>query len=43
MALIKGHNSGRKVLKIVCNNHNLDLVNIKAYLKFGENLSISSR
>ena len=37
---IKGHNSSKNMRKRMCNNPNLDLVNIKAYIKFGENLSI---
>ena len=27
----------------MCNNPNLDLVNMNAYIKFGENLSIASQ
>ena len=40
---IKGHNSGTNVQKIMCNNPNLDLVNINAYIKFGEILSICTQ
>ena len=29
--------------KRMCNNPNLDLVNMNAYIKFGENLSICSQ
>ena len=42
LALIKAHNSGTNVWKMTCNNPKLDLVNMKAYVKFGENLSICS-
>ena len=38
--LIKGHNSGRNVPKMICNNPKVDLVNMNAYIKFGEILSI---
>ena len=37
---IKGHNSGTNAWKMMCNNLNLDLININAYTKFGEILSI---
>ena len=30
LALIKGHNTSTNVLKIMCNNPNLDLININA-------------
>ena len=43
LAKIKGHNSGTNVLKMMCNNPNIDLVNIISYIKFGENLSICSQ
>ena len=33
---IKGHYSGTNVRKIMCNNPNLDLVNMNAYIQFGE-------
>ena len=39
---VKGHNSGTNVPKMMCNNPNLDLVNINAHTKFGQILSISS-
>ena len=39
LALIKGHNSGTNVRKMTCNYPKLDLVNMNAYIKFGENLS----
>ena len=39
---VKGHNSITK-LKMMCNNPNLDLVNIYAYTKFGIFLSIWSQ
>ena len=35
LTLVKGHNSITNVRKIVCNNLNLDLVSINAYVKFG--------
>ena len=43
LAKIKGHNSGTNVRKIICNNPNVDLVYLNAYIKFGEILSISSQ
>ena len=39
MALIKSHNSGTNVRKMTCNNPKLDLVNMNAYIKFGEIMS----
>ena len=33
---IKGHNSGTNVRKTTCNNPELYLTNINAYIKFGE-------
>ena len=36
LASIKGHNSGTKVQKMIYNNPKLDLVNMNAYIKFGE-------
>ena len=39
-AKIKGHNYGMNVRKMTCNNPKLDLVNMNAYIKFGEILSI---
>ena len=43
LVLIRGHNSGINVRKILCNNPKLDLANINAYIKFGENQSVCSR
>ena len=43
LALIKGHNSGTNVQKTTCNNPKLDLVNMNAYIKIGEILSICSQ
>ena len=43
LAIIKGHNSCTNVQKMICNNPKLDLVNINAYIKFGEILSICSQ
>ena len=40
---MKGHNSGTNMGKRICNNPNLDLVNMNAYIKFGENPSICSQ
>ena len=40
---IKGLNSGKNVRKMRCNNPNVDLVNMKAYIKFDENLSFCSQ
>ena len=37
------HNSGTNVGKIMCNNPKLDLVNMNAYIKFGEILSVYSQ
>ena len=34
------YNSGSNVQKMTCSTLNLDLVNMNAYIKFGENLSI---
>ena len=39
---IKGHNSVTNLRKVTGNNPKLDLVNINAYKKFGQILSISS-
>ena len=33
---IKGHNSGTNLRKMTCNNVKLDLVNMNAFIKFGE-------
>ena len=41
LVLIKCPNSGTNVQKMTDNNPNLDLVNIKAYAKFGELLFCS--
>ena len=43
LALIKGHNSGTIVRKMMCNNPKLDLANMNAYIKFGDILSICSQ
>ena len=43
LAKIKAHFSGTNVQKMTCNNPKLDLVNMNAYIKFGENLSICSQ
>ena len=43
LAYIKGHNSGTNVQKMTCNNPNVDLVNMNAYIKFGEFLSFCSQ
>ena len=43
LASIKGSNSGTFARKMMCNTPNLDLVNINAYIKFGEILSICSQ
>ena len=40
LAQIKGYNSGTNLRKMICSNANLDLVNMNAYIKFGETLSI---
>ena len=43
LAQIKGHDSGTNVKKMMCDNPKLDLVNMNAYIKFGENISVSSQ
>ena len=43
LAYLKGHNTGKNVRKMMCNNPKLDLVNMNAYIKFGEILSICSQ
>ena len=43
LAQIKGHNPGINVRKMTWNNPKLDLINMKAYIKFSENLSICSK
>ena len=40
---IKGHNSATNLRKMINNNPNLDIVNMNAYTKFGEILSICSQ
>ena len=37
---IKGQNSLTNLRKMIANNHNVDLVSINSYIKFGQNLSI---
>ena len=39
-AQIKDHNSGTNMQKMAYNNPKLDLVNINAYIQFGENMSV---
>ena len=43
LAKIKGLNSGTNVRKMTCKYPKLDLANMKAYIKFGEILSIGSQ
>ena len=43
MAYINGYNTGTNVRKMMSNNPNVDLVNINAYIQFGEILSICSQ
>ena len=43
LALIKDHNSGTNTRKMMCDNPNVYLVNMKAHIKFGEILSICSQ
>ena len=43
LAYIKGHYSVTNVRKRMCNNPKLDFVNMNAYIKFGEILSICSQ
>ena len=38
-----GRNSGTNVQKMTCNNPKLDLVNINAYIKFGELMTVFSQ
>ena len=40
---IKGHNSVINFWKLMCNNPNLDVVNINAYAKLGQLPSIRSQ
>ena len=39
---IKGHNSSTNRQKMTCNDPKVDLVNMNAYIKFGEVLSVCS-
>ena len=43
LAQIKGHNSGTNLGIMTCNNPQLDLVNLNAYIKAGEIRSICSQ
>ena len=43
LAQIMGHNSSTNVRKMSCDNTSVDLVNMNAYLKLGEILSIISQ
>ena len=43
LAYIKSHYSCTNVRKMMCNNFKLNLVNMNAYTKFGEILSIRSQ
>ena len=43
LVLIKGHRSGINFRKMTSNNPKLDIVNINAYKKFGENMSSISQ
>ena len=43
MMSIKGHNSVTNMQKMMCNNPNLDVVNINKYTKFGEILSFCAQ
>ena len=43
LALIKSPNSGTNVRRMLCNNPNLDLVTMNAFIKKGEILKILSR
>ena len=36
---MKDHNYDKNMRKRTCNKPNVDLVNVNAYIKFGENLS----
>ena len=40
---MKGHNSGTNARKMTCNDPKLDIVNINAYIKFGEVLPIGAQ
>ena len=41
--LIKGHNSGTNLRKIMCNNPKVNLAKVNAYIKFGEILPFGSQ
>ena len=43
LELIKGHNSGTNVRKMTCSNPSLDIVDMNAYIQFGEMLSFFSQ
>ena len=43
LRIIMGHNSDINLQKLMCNNSNLDLVNINAYAKLGQIPSICSQ
>ena len=43
LAYINGNNSGRNVRKLMCNNHKLDVMNVNAYIQFGEIMSTCSQ
>ena len=36
LAYINGHNSGTNMQKMMCDNPNVDFVNMNAYIKFGK-------
>ena len=42
LAQIRDNNSGKNERKMTCNNPKPDPVNMNAYIKFGENISVSS-
>ena len=42
MAYIKGHNSDINMQKMMYNYPKQDLAKMNAYIKFGENMSVSS-
>ena len=43
LAVIQGHNSFTNFAKMTCHNPRLDLVNMNAYIKFDEIMSICSQ
>ena len=43
LAFIKGNNTGSSVRKMICNNPKVDIINMNAYIKFDEILSICSQ